>query len=41
MNVVNVNKTMATKVQQMLLMTDLPAKRIAVTYGGMVRDENH
>jgi len=40
-NVVNVNKTMATKVQQMLLMTDLPAKRIAVTYGGMVRDENH
>lgn len=39
--VVNVNKTPAAKVQQMLLMADLPVKRIAVNYGGMVRDENY
>lgn len=39
--VVNINKTPATKVQQMLLMSDLPVKRIVVNYGGMVRDENY
>lgn len=39
--VVNVNKTPATKVQQMLLMSDLPVQRIIVNYGGMVRDENY
>lgn len=39
--VVNVNKTAATKLQQMLLMSALPVKRIAVNYGGMVRDENY
>ncbi|NLM10697.1 MAG: hypothetical protein GX213_07990 [Clostridiaceae bacterium] len=39
--VANVNKTTATKIQQMLLMSDLPVKRIIVNYGGMVRDENY
>ncbi len=39
--VANVNKTIATRVQELLLMTDLPAKRILVRYGGMVRDEGH
>jgi len=39
--VVNKNKTPAAKVQQMLLMSELPAKRICIIYGGMVRDENY
>jgi hypothetical protein len=39
--VINTNKTAATKVQQMLLMSDLPVNRIVVTYGGMVRDEDY
>lgn len=39
--VVNGNKTIATRVQELLLMTDLPVKRIIVNYGGMVRDEGH
>ncbi len=39
--VVNDNKTIATRVQEMLLMTDLPVRKIIVNYGGMVRDENH
>lgn len=39
--VVNVNKTPATRVQQLLLFSELPARRIIVSYGGMVRDENH
>lgn len=38
--VVNKNKTIATKVQEMLLMADIPAERIIIDYGGMVRDEN-
>ncbi|HAA25091.1 MAG TPA: hypothetical protein DCE11_03075 [Ruminiclostridium sp.] len=37
--VYNKNKTAAAKVQQMLIMAELPAKRIIVNYGGMVRDE--
>jgi hypothetical protein len=37
----NKNKTIATKVQEMLIMTDLPTKRIIINYGGMVRDENN
>jgi len=37
----NTNRTPATKVQQMLLMSELPVKRIYVIYGGMVRDENN
>lgn len=37
----NVNKTTATRVQEMLMMNDLPTKRIIVRYGGMVRDEGH
>lgn len=40
-NVNNKNKTAATKVQQMLLMSHLPVNRIIVTYGGMVRDEDY
>lgn len=36
----NKNKTTASKVQEMLIMSDLPVKRIFVNYGGMVRDEN-
>lgn len=39
--VVNQNKTAAAKVQELLLMADLPVQRIIVNYGGMVRDENH
>lgn len=39
--VVNISKTPATKVQQMLLMTELPVNRITISYGGMVRDENY
>lgn len=39
--VVNLNKTPSAKVQQMLLMAELPAGRIIVSYGGMVRDENN
>lgn len=37
--VCNKNKTAAAKVQQMLIMAELPTKRIIVNYGGMVRDE--
>jgi hypothetical protein len=37
--VYNKNKTAAAKVQQMLIMAELPVKRIIVNYGGMVRDE--
>lgn len=37
----NKNKTIATKVQEMLIMADLPIKRIIVNYGGMIRDENN
>lgn len=37
--VYNKNKTAAAKVQQMLIMAELPVKRIVVKYGGMVRDE--
>jgi hypothetical protein len=39
--VANENKTIATRVQELLLMADLPVKRIIVSYGGMVRDESH
>ncbi len=39
--VVNENKTIATRVQELLLMTDLPVRKIIVNYGGMVRDESH
>jgi hypothetical protein len=39
--VVNENKTMAAKVQEMLLMSDLPVEKIIINYGGMVRDENY
>ncbi|NLG89140.1 MAG: hypothetical protein GX494_08015 [Clostridiaceae bacterium] len=38
-HVYNKNKTAAAKVQQMLIMAELPVKRIVVNYGGMVRDE--
>lgn len=37
----NKNKTIATKVQELLIMADLPAKRVIINYGGMVRDENN
>ncbi len=37
----NKNKTIATRVQEMLIMAELPTKRIRVNYGGMVRDENN
>lgn len=37
----NQNKTMASRVQEMLYMRDLPLERISVRYGGMVRDENN
>lgn len=37
--VANENKTIATRVQELLIMSDLPVKRILVRYGGMVRDE--
>jgi len=37
--VYNKNRTAAAKVQQMIIMAELPAKRIVVNYGGMVRDE--
>jgi hypothetical protein len=40
-HVVNKNKTIASRVQEMLLITELPTKRIIVNYGGMVRDENN
>jgi len=39
--VYNASKTPAAKVQQLLLMSELPVRRIIVNYGGMVRDENH
>ncbi len=39
--VTNQNKTIATRVQELLLMSDLPVKKIIVNYGGMVRDESH
>ena len=39
--VMNENKTIATRVQELLLMTDLPVRKIIVNYGGMVRDESH
>jgi len=39
--ITNKNKTIATKVQEMLIMTNLPAKCVFINYGGMVRDENN
>ncbi len=38
-SVVNKNKTAASKVQEMLYMSEMPVKRIIVNYGGMIRDE--
>lgn len=37
----NKNKTMASRIQEMLYLRDLPLERISVRYGGMVRDENN
>jgi len=39
--VTNRNKTTAAKVQEFLYMISVPAKRIIVNYGGMVRDETY
>jgi len=40
-SVSNRTRTIAAKVQEMLIMADLPTKRIIINYGGMVRDENN
>ena len=37
----NTNKTLATKLQQMLFNANISAAKIIVRYGGMVKDENY
>ncbi|WP_010250303.1 hypothetical protein [Acetivibrio cellulolyticus] len=39
--VYNKNKTMATRLQEMLYNTSLSAQKIYVRYGGMIKDENN
>ncbi len=39
--VYNKNKTMATRIQEMLYNTSLDTQKIYVRYGGMVKDENN
>ncbi len=39
--VYNKNKTMATKIQEMLYNANFDAEKIYVRYGGMVKDENN
>lgn len=39
--VVNKNKTMATKMQEMLYNADFAAEKIMVNYGGMIKDETY
>ncbi|MCX7772807.1 MAG: hypothetical protein N2376_06820 [Clostridia bacterium] len=39
--VVNKNKTLATKIQELLFNADMKVECIFVKYGGMIRDENN
>lgn len=41
MRVVNKNKTIATRIQDMIFNADLGTAKIVVRYGGMVKDENY
>lgn len=37
----NINKTTGTRIQEVLLGTELPVEKVVITYGGMIKNENY